>query len=303
MELIPAKTIVTQVKKHNWFGVDYNMNIYRGCSHGCIYCDSRSLCYQIENFDHIRAKQDALRIIRNDLLKKRKRGVIGTGAMSDPYNPLEMEHKLTRNSLELINAYRFGVAVATKSPLITRDMCILKDIQVNAPVLVKMTITTHDDTLSKIIEPNAPVSSERFLAVKTLSDNGVYAGVLMMPILPFIEDTEENIITIVQKSKASGARFVYPALGMTLRAGNREYYYEQLDRHFPGIKEKYIQKYGLRYSCTVPRVKRLWNIFAGECQRLGLRYEMKDIVIDYKRGYAAKQLRLFTTGNNEDEEE
>jgi len=293
MDYIPAKTIVTQVKNHNWFGIDYNMNIYRGCSHGCIYCDSRSLCYRVENFGTIRAKQDALRIIRDDLLKKRKRGVIGTGAMSDPYNPLEEEHKLTRNALELINAYRFGVAIATKSHLISRDASILKDIQVHSPVLVKMTITTGDDNLCKIVEPKAPLSSERFLAVKALRDSGVYAGILMMPVLPFIEDTEENIICIVRKAKENGARFIYGDMGMTLRAGNREYYYENLDTHFPGMKEKYIKKYDERYICGSPNAKRLWNIFASECQRLELRYEMKDIIIDYKRGYTAKQLELF----------
>ena len=293
MEYIPAKTIVTTVKDHSWFGIDYNMNIYRGCPHGCIYCDSRSLCYQIEDFDNVRAKQDALRIIRDDLLKKRKRGVVATGAMSDPYNPLEAEHKLTRNALELLNAYRFGVAIATKSNLIVRDAPVLQDIQAHSPVLIKITITTHDDTLCRIIEPHAPVSSDRFSAVKALSDSGIYTGILMMPLLPFIEDTEENIINIVRKAKENGARFIYPAIGMTLRAGNREYFYKQLDTRFPGIKEKYIQQYGGRYYCTAPGVKRLWHIFAGECQRLELRYAMKDIIIDYKRGYTAEQLNLF----------
>jgi DNA repair photolyase len=293
MDYIPAKTIVTQVRKHNWFGIDYNMNIYRGCSHGCIYCDSRSLCYKIENFDTIRAKQDALRIIRNDLFKKRKRGVVCTGAMSDPYNPLEENLKLTRNALELLNAYRFGVAISTKSQLVCRDKNILLDIQTHSPVLVKITITTGDDNLCKIVEPNAPLSSSRFSAIKTLTDNGVYAGVLMMPLLPFIEDTEENIVNIIHNAKENGARFIYPAMGMTLRAGNREYFYEKLDKHFPGIKEKYIKKYGERYNCTAPRVRRLWNIFTSECKRLDLRYEMKDIIIDYKRGYTARQLNLF----------
>jgi len=293
MDYIPAKTIVTQVRKHNWFGIDYNMNIYRGCSHGCIYCDSRSLCYKIENFDTICAKQDALRIIRDDLLKKRKRGVVCTGAMSDPYNPLEEKHKLTRNALELLNAYRFGVVISTKSQLVCRDKNILLDIQAHSPVLVKITITTGDDNLCKIVEPNAPLSSSRFSAIKTLTDDGVYTGVLMMPLLPFIEDTEENIVNIIHNAKENGARFIYPAIGMTLRAGNREYFYEKLDKHFPGIKEKYIKKYGERYNCTAPIVRRLWNIFTSECKRLDLRYEMKDIIIDYKRGYTAKQLKLF----------
>lgn len=299
MEYIPAKNIVTQVKKHNWFGIDYNMNIYRGCSHGCIYCDSRSLCYKIENFDKIKVKQDALRIIRDDLLKKRKRGVIATGAMSDPYNPYEEELKLTRNALELINAYRFGVSIATKSTLVVRDKNILKDIQDHSPVLVKITITTIDDNLCKTIEPKAPLSSERFNALKTLCEDGIYAGILMMPILPYIGDTEENILDIVRKAKEIGARFIYPAIGMTLRAGNREYYYDKLDQYFPGIKEKYAKRYDIRYNCTSPKVKKLWKIFTDECNKHELRYQMKDIIIDYKRGYTAKQLNFF--GGNNDE--
>ncbi|MCL1992212.1 MAG: radical SAM protein [Spirochaetes bacterium] len=293
LEYIPAKTIVTQTKNHKWFGTDYNMNIYRGCSHGCIYCDSRSLCYKIEDFDSIRAKQDALRIIRDDLLKKRKRGVIATGAMSDPYNPFEKELRLTRNSLELINAYRFGVAIDTKSALVTRDIDILKDIQAHSPVLVKLSITASDDSLSKKVEANAPPSSERFDTIKTLTANGVYAGVLMMPILPFIQDTEENVISIARQAKESGARFVYPNFGMTLRTGNREYFYKKLDEFFPELTEKYIKRYDQRYVCTSPKAKKLWGIFTEECNKLELRHQMKDIVIDYKRGYAAKQFDLF----------
>ena len=293
MEYIPAKTIVTKTKNHSWFGIDYNMNIYRGCSHGCMYCDSRSLCYHIENFGAVRAKQDALRIIRDDLLKKRRRGVVATGAMSDPYNPFEEELQLTRNALELLNAFRFGAAIATKSALVVRDSSILKDIQAHSPVLVKITITTADDTLCKLVEPGAPPASERFAAVKALSGGGIYTGILMMPVLPFINDTEENITAIVHGAKESGARFIYPALGMTLREGNREYYYEKLDAHFPGIKERYIKRYGERYSCGSPQAKKLFSLFSKECTMLGLRYAMKDIVMDYRRGYAARQFELF----------
>jgi DNA repair photolyase len=293
MEDLPAKTLVTPTKDHQWFGTDYNMNIYRGCSHGCIYCDSRSLCYQIENFDQIRAKADALRIIRDDLLKKRRRGVIATGAMSDPYNPAEAELRLTRNALELINAFRFGVAIDTKGTLVVRDAGILRDIQEHSPVIVKITITSAEDELCALVEPRAPRSSERFAALRALRDAGVYAGVLMMPILPFIEDTEENLLTIARKARESGARFVYPAIGMTLRAGNREYFYQQLDAHFPGIKEKYIKRYGERYNCTSPKAQKLWKVLSEECARLELRHEMRDIIIDYKRGYTAKQFELF----------
>jgi DNA repair photolyase len=293
MEYIPAKTIVAKTKNHSWFGADYNMNIYRGCCHGCIYCDSRSLCYQINDFDTVRAKQDALRVIRDDLLKKRRRGIVATGAMSDPYNPFEEELKLTRNALELLNAYRFGVAIATKSSLVTRDISVLKDIQGHSPVLVKITITTSDESLAKLVEPDAPPPGERFDAIKALTAKGVYAGILMMPVLPFIEDTEENVTGIVHKAKECGARFIYPAFGMTLRAGNREYFYKNLDLHFPGLKEKYEKRYGERYNCTSPRAKKLFALFTEECNKLGLRSAMKDIIIDYQRGYAAKQLDLF----------
>jgi DNA repair photolyase len=297
MEYIPAKTIVSNVKRHDWFGADYNMNIYRGCCHRCIYCDSRSLCYGIERFDELRAKADALRIIRDDLLKKRRRGVVGTGSMSDPYNPFEKDLRLTRNALELLNAYRFGVDITTKSTLVLRDAAVLKDIQAHSPVIVKITITTCDDALSALVEPDAPPSSERFEAIRQLSAQGIYAGVLMMPLLPFIEDTAENIRGMVARAKECGARFLYPSLGMTLRAGNREYYYENLERHFPGVKEQYIKHFGERYSCASPQARKLWKLFTDECGRAELRYHMHDIIVDYKRGYGQipmqKQIQAY----------
>lgn len=293
MEFIPAKTIVTPVDGQRWFGVDYNMNIYRGCPQGCIYCDSRSLCYRIEDFDRLRAKQDALGIIAGELSKKRNPGVVASGAMSDPYNPQEKEQRLTRGALELLNAHGFGAAIATKSDLVVRDLPVLQAIQAHSPVIVKMTITAADDGLGAIVEPRAPVSSRRFAAVQALSAGGVYTGILMMPVLPFIEDTEENIIALARQAKASGARFIYPAFGVTLRPGSREYFYEQLDKRVPGIKARYITQYGGRYSCTAPGAKRLWTIFTAECRRLGLRYEMRDIIAGYRRGYTARQLELF----------
>jgi DNA repair photolyase len=159
MEYISAKTIVTSTKNSAWFGVEYNMNIYKGCCHGCIYCDSRSDCYRLDDFDRVRTKENALSIIRDELRRKSKTGVVGTGAMSDPYNPFEEELQLTRHSLELINAYKFGVAIATKSPLVTRDIDILRNIKEHSPTLVKITITTVNDELCKKIEPNVAVSS------------------------------------------------------------------------------------------------------------------------------------------------
>lgn len=293
MEYIPAKSIITRTKDSAWFGIDYNMNIYRGCSHGCIYCDSRSDCYHNEQFDKIKVKSDALTIIRNDLRRKVKKGVVGTGAMSDPYNPIEREMKLSRNALELINAYGFGASIATKSPLVTRDADILRDIKAHSPVLVKITITTCDDSLSKLIEPNAAPSSQRFEAVKALSSEGLFTGILLMPVLPFIEDNLENITSLIRIAKENGARFIYPAFGMTMRQGQREYYYQALDKHFPGLKEKYIRRYGSRYTCSSPNAKALWSVFASQCDSQGILYKMQDIIRSYKMGYGSSQLSLI----------
>jgi len=293
MEFIPAKNIVTRTKGNGWFGTDYNMNIYKGCCHGCIYCDSRSECYRIEDFDRVRAKENALEIIRDNLSRKVKKGVIGTGAMSDPYNPFEKELQLTQQALAIIKAYGFGVAIATKSPLITRDIDILKEIQKRSPIIVKMTITTADDDLGKIIEPHAAVSSERFRAIKELSDNGIYCGILLMPILPFINDTKENILEIVRLGKENGANFIYPAFGVTLRDKQRDYFYDQLDAHFPNIKKKYMLEFGNQYSCGSPKAKTLYASFTKECNRLSMLYRMSDIVSSYKLNHGNTQLSFI----------
>ena len=283
---IPAKTIVHKTKG-SWFGADYNMNIYRGCSHGCIYCDSRSDCYKNTDFDIVKAKENALQIIRDELRRKAVSGVITTGSMSDPYNPAECELKLTRHSLELINAFGFGVGIFTKSNLVVRDIDVLQDIKAHSPTTVNITVTTADDELCKKVEPNVAASSERFEALRNLAESGIFCGVLLMPVLPFINDTEENIIQILRRTKEAGGRFVYPAFGMTLRQGNREYYYDQLDKQFPGmdIKERYIKRYGLRYHCPSPKAKKLWALFTAECERLGLLYDMKAITLHMKSGY------------------
>ncbi|MGL4731392.1 MAG: radical SAM protein, partial [Clostridium sp.] len=187
MEIVKAKTIISgYVESSPWFGNNYNMNIYKGCNHGCIYCDSRSECYNIENFDMVRAKENAVDLIARELKSKRKTGVVGTGAMSDPYNPFEKSYKLTRKALELINRYGFGVSIATKSDLILRDIGLLKEIKSHSPVLVKITITTSDDSLCDKIEPNVASASKRFEVIKKLSDEGIFTGILLMPVLPFL---------------------------------------------------------------------------------------------------------------------
>ncbi|QHQ59435.1 radical SAM protein [Anaerocolumna sedimenticola] len=293
MQYIPAKTIVTKTKNTSWFGTDYNMNIYKGCCHGCIYCDSRSDCYRVDHFDTVRAKENALEIIRDELRRKIKTGVIGTGSMSDPYNPFEKELNLTRHALELADAFQFGIAIATKSSLITRDIDILQTMKEHSPVICKITITNTDDAVSGLIEPNTDSSSKRFEAIRKLSEAGIFAGILFMPVLPFINDNKENVINMVQLAKENGARFIYPAFGVTLRNNQREYFYEKLDEAFPGLKTKYISRYGDRYQCTSPNARELYRLFAHECEKNHILYHMKDIIASYKSGYGYNQLSLF----------
>ncbi len=295
MDTISAKTILTPKKDQDWFGTEYNMNLYKGCCHGCIYCDSRSDCYQISDFDTVRAKENALTILAAELHSKMKTGVIGTGSMSDPYNPYEAIHSLTGGALELIDRYGFGIAIATKSSLITRDIEILKKIKVHSPVLCKITITCADDELSSLIEPKVNVSSERFQAVKALSDEGIFTGILMMPLLPYLTDTPENVLQMIHKAKECGARFIYPLFGLSLRSGQREYLYEKLSELFPdkNLKDTYIRLYGANYVCRSPREKELHQIFTSECSRLGILYRMDDIIHAYRLNYEYRQLTLF----------
>lgn len=295
MEYIPAKTIVTKTKDSKWFGIDYNMNIYKGCCHGCIYCDSRSDCYRIDQFDRVRAKQDALMIIRDDLRRKVKTGVVGTGSMSDPYNPFEKELQLTRHGLELIDAFGFGAAIATKSTLMLRDMDILESIREHSPVLCKVTITTADDDLSRKVEPGVALSSQRFDMIEQLSSRGIFTGILLMPVLPFLEDHEDNVLAIVKRAHETGARFIYGAFGMTLRNNQKEWYFDRLEELFPGegLPERYMRTYGNSYECRSTRARRLWGIFSRECEKYGILYQMQDIVHAYKRAYQVTQISLF----------
>ena len=284
MEFVKAKTILTKVKDGNeWYGVDYNMNLYRGCSHGCIYCDSRSDCYHIENFDTVRGKENILHILENELSKKRVKGVVGIGAMSDTYNPMEIKYQQTRGALQLISKYGFGVSIDTKSDLILRDIDLLKEINSKNNVIIKFTITTPDDNLSKRIEPNVCVSSKRLEAIKILNDNGIFTGIMMNPVLPFITDKEEDIKKLVELARRNGAKFIHTYMGMTLRENQRAYYFEKLDEKFPGVKEKYIKNYGDRYNCLVPNYKQLYKVFTDECDRYGILYKMNDIIRTYKK--------------------
>jgi DNA repair photolyase len=294
LEWIDAKTILSGYSKSNpWFGCHYNMNLYKGCSHGCIYCDSRSECYHIDNFDTVKAKKDAINILERELRGKRRTGVIGLGAMSDPYNPFEKDLKLTRKALEKIAKYGFGVAIATKSNLILRDMDILLEIKKRAPVLIKITITTADDELSKKIEPRVNCSSSRFEVINEMSEIGIFSGILMMPVIPFLEDNENNILKIIKKANESGAKFIYPSFGMTLRQNQRVYFLKEIEKIFPGMCQKYIDQFGTNYNCKSPKATELFDIFKKECEIHGILYRMKDIVERYQSDYGEKQLSFL----------
>jgi len=296
MQYVSAKTIIQPVKNGSaWFGHDYNMNIYRGCSHGCIYCDSRSDCYQIEDFNVVRAKENALGIIENDLRRKRKKGVVGTGAMSDPYNPFEKELQLTRNALFILDKYRFGASITTKSSMVTRDVDIFQRIKEHSPMIVNITITTFEDGMCKKIEPNVSVTSERFEAIRKLSDAGIFVGILMMPLLPFVNDNTENVRSIVREAYECGAKFIFPAFGMSTRSGQREWYLEEVEKIVPGSKEKHNMLYGDSYICTSPNHNDIRRVFMKECDRFGIIYEMGKIIEAYRQKTDAPLGRIQST--------
>ncbi len=279
MEAIIAKHLLTPVhgSMTDFFYADWNMNLYRGCSHGCIYCDSRSACYQIPHFDTIHPKENALALLQGELSGKRQTGVITMGSMSDAYNPLEKDLLLTRDALELIRRHRFGVAYTTKSALCARDADLLADIACHAPVCARLTVTCADDDLCRRIEPRVSLTSERFAAMQTLAGHGIFTGVWLNPLLPFLTDTEDNIRRIVRMTADHGGRFVICFFGMTLRTGNREYYFSALERDFPGVREKYLHRYGNQYALTVPRAEALYDVFREECLRQHLHWRFKDI--------------------------
>ncbi len=295
MEYVPAKHLLHRSRSTEWFGTDHTLNIYRGCCHGCLYCDSRSDCYQIGVFDQVRAKADAMRVLRDDLARKVRPAFICSGSMSDPYNPFEEELQLTRHGLELIGAYGCGVAIATKSDLIVRDIDVLKLVQDHAPVICKLTVTTADDALAAKLEPGAPPPSRRLAALEKLSGAGLYSGVLLMPVLPFLEDSDENVLAVVEGAARAGARFIYPAFGVTMRQGQREYFLDGLERAFPGrgLKERYLRQYGDRYQCASPRRRELWRVFTAACRERGILYDMKSIVRAATLGYGDRQLTFF----------
>lgn len=273
---IHAKTILNHVKQPDtYFGLKYNMNLYRGCQHQCIYCDSRSTCYQIENFADIHIKVNAIDLLADALPRKRMRGTIGFGSMNDPYMPIERKYQLCRRALEVIAENRFPVHIITKSDLVLRDIDLLKQINTQTYAAVSFTITTAEDKLARKIEPGAPPSSARFAAMKILAGAGIHTGVTMMPVLPFIADTLENTEKLLKLSHHHGANYILPWFGLTLREGSREYFYAKLDKLFPGAKQKYIRQFGLRYECNSLYAPALYTRFNELRQQYGIADRMK----------------------------
>ena len=266
MHFVDAKGILTGSGGH------YGMNIYRGCSHGCIYCDSRSTCYQFTHpFEDIEVKQNAPELLENALRSKRRKGMIGTGSMSDPYMHCEESLGLTRKCLEVILRNGFGVAVQTKSDRILRDIDLLDEINRTAKCVVQITLTTFDDDLCRILEPNVCNTKRRIEVLERMRERGIPTVVWMTPILPFINDTEENITAILKECARVGVKGVIDfGMGLTLRDGDREYYYAALDRHFPGLKEEYIRTYGNAYELPSPHAKELKKIFNSFCRDNGI---------------------------------
>lgn len=287
MHFVKAKTILSAKN---------GMNIYRGCLHGCIYCDARSTCYQMNHaFEDIEVKENAPELLEQALKSKRKKCMIGTGAMSDPYLPLEEKLGLTRKTLEIIDRYGFGATVQTKSTLVLRDLDLLKSINDRTKAVVQMTLTTFDEQLCRIVEPNVATTKQRVEALKVFRDAGIPTVVWLSPLLPFLNDTEENLRGILDYCvEAEVKGIICFGMGLTLREGDREYYYQKLDAHFPGLKQRYIRTYGNAYELPCPDSRRLEAIFRQVCDENGI-MRSPDRIFQYLWEFEEKddQLRLF----------
>ena len=290
MHFVEAKGIL------NRSGGRLGMNVYRGCSHGCIYCDSRSTCYQFDHpFEDIEVKQNAPKLLEAELKKKRKTCMIGTGSMSDPYMHCEEELKITRQCLEVIEKYGFGLSIQTKSDRILRDLDLLEKINRNAKCVVQMTLTTYEDELCKILEPGVCNTKRRIEVLQIMMEKNIPTIVWLSPILPYINDTRENVLSILTACAETGVKgIICFGMGLTLREGDREYYYAALDRHFPGLKGRYIREYGNAYEVPSPKWKELMGLFHSFCVEHSIMHE-PDQCFAYMNDLPEKyeQLSLF----------
>ncbi|MDD3126766.1 MAG: radical SAM protein [Candidatus Izemoplasmatales bacterium] len=288
-----AKQIIYPAKKATrWFGIDMHANLYHGCSNGCIYCESRNECIPNENFEHITFKSNTIEVLTNELSLKPKHQIVSIGSSTDPYNRMEASEQLTRQALEVIDACELGVVLTTKNDLIIRDIDLLKKIQSHSPVFVLITITTFNDQVAAKIEPSAPKPAERFKIVSRLTQEGIICGIKMMPIIPFINDTEQNIESIIKAAKNAGAKFIYPAFGISLRDRQRSYFFDMIEKEFPGLKNVFMDLFGSKVSCVSPNAPKLKKAFVIECKKQKLLYGMKEIVQLVKPS-KTMQMKLF----------
>ncbi len=292
MDYIPTNSILMKTRTRDWFGTDYTMNLYKGCHHGCVYCDSRSDCYQIDEFDKVRGKGFASELLNQELQSKREKGVIGAGSMSDPYNYCEKRELLTRKSLELCH-HGFGMSLATKSELVTRDIELFQAIQAHSPVNISLSFCTVDDHLGKQLERHVSLPSNRLAALEKLAKAGIYTGVMLMPVLPFITDNWQRIKEVIVKASQSGAKYVYPMFGMTLRDRQRDHYYAFLATYYPEKLSSYQKVYGNQYYCDSPNHQELSIKLKELCHELGLSVTMSSIISGYQRQYYVEQGQLF----------
>ena len=284
-----------KVQAKGILGAENGMNVYRGCSHGCIYCDARSDCYQMDHdFEDIEVKENAPELLEAALKAKRRRCMIGTGAMCDPYLHIERELLVTRRCLEVIARQGFGVTVLTKSDLIMRDIDLLEEINRSAKAVVQMTLTTADDNLCCIVEPNVCTTARRAEVLCEMRKRGIPTTVWFTPLLPFINDTEENVREIVRICAEAGVfGIVTFGMGLTLRSGDREYFYAQLDRRFPGLRERYVSTYGSAYEIPSPNAAALWRVFDEECARYSIECIPERVFAFLREFPVSEQLSLF----------
>jgi DNA repair photolyase len=260
------------------FGINFHANLYKGCTFGCIYCEFRNTCSATENFDEITYKPNTIEILTKELSGKPKHSIVSLGSLTDPYNPIESTALLTHQSLELLDQNQLGVAISTKSDLILRDVDLLKRIQSHSPAVVLISITTLNDMVASKLEPGAPKTTDRFKLVSKLTQEGILVGIKMIPIIPFINDSEENILGIIRSAKNAGAKFVYPAFGITLRDKQRNHFFDMIEKEFPGLKNVYMDTFGSKFSCISPASPKLKKAFVIECKKQKLLYGMKEIV-------------------------
>ena len=289
MHFIQAKSILS---------ASNGMNIYRGCSYGCIYCDARSKCYQMDHaFEDIAVKENALELLEMELRKKRKRCMIGTGAMSDPYMHIEKELCYTRRFLELVEQYGFGATILTKSNMVLRDIDLIDRINRKTKFVLQMTFTTYDEELCRIVEPNVCTTRKRYEVLKECQKRGISTVVWMCPILPYINDTMENLDGLMEYCRDAGVYgIVNFGFGLTLRDGDREYFYKNLDKYFPGLKQRYIMEFGNAYEVPSPDASKLWYHFRDKCKEYGIEYHIDKVFAylhEFEDKASGEQMSLF----------